>query len=115
MKATKRPLPTPWTADTAVLHLYGAWSNRGLVRLHEMELPNPSMVQALLSLWEHERQQRGDPAHEKVVSGVVTGLGTWHLHQRTDGTGTIVIEPETKNKRSDPLDQTKEKWLWQEK
>lgn len=92
MKVTKLPLPTPWSVDTAVLHLYQAWSCRGQVQLSQIILRNPNMVAALVALWQRDHQQEYAVRGDKAASGMLPhGLGQWRLLRERDGCGVIVM------------------------
>ena len=99
MKATTLPLPTPWTADAAVLHLYRVWSNQGRVYLRQIALLNPNMVNALTVLWQRDHEQEHAVRSCEVASGTLPGVGRWQLLQEPDGTGTIMIEQESGERR----------------
>ncbi|GHP00846.1 hypothetical protein KSF_108930 [Reticulibacter mediterranei] len=86
MKIFKLPLPEPWNIDTAVAHLYGAWSNQGREKIQQMERHNPLMVNALLTLWERDHHQQHGP------KGVLPDHRSWKLLLHQNGTGIIVLE-----------------------
>jgi hypothetical protein len=106
MKVTKLPLPRPWSADTAVLHLYRVWSSRGRIKLHQITLHNPNMVNALVALWQRDHRQEHAGRDDEVASGTLPqDLGQWRLLRKLDGSGVIVIgrEETSASERRQPL------------
>lgn len=93
MKIIKLPLPAPWDANTAILHLYRAWSNQGRVQLQSIELPNPNMVNAIQTLWQRDHEQEQALGEGEVACGTLAQtLGHWRLLRKQDGSGVIVIK-----------------------
>jgi hypothetical protein len=91
MKANVLPLPSPWNADAAILHLYRVWSGRGRLHLQQIVLLNPNMVDALIALWQYDHGQERTVSGGEVASGTLPSLGRWHLLRHQDGSGVIVI------------------------
>lgn len=92
MKVSKLPRPEPWNTDTAVSHLYRAWSNQGRVQLRQIVLLNPNMVAALKALWQLDHQRASDMQSDEDPGGVLTNIGSWRLLQEQGGSGMIVIK-----------------------
>ena len=83
MRIKRKPLPSPWTADAAVLHLYLVWTNRGRIQLRLIALPNQAMVSSILNLWQ------ASGSHGEEVGGMITKGKAWRLYVAPDGTGTL--------------------------
>lgn len=91
MKANVLPLPSPWNADAAILHLYRVWRGPGRLPLQQIVLQNPNMVDALIALWQRDHGQERTVRGGEVASGTLPGLGRWRLLRHLDGSGVIVI------------------------
>lgn len=92
VKVKRLPLPEPWNADAAVLHLYRVWSNQCRVQLRRITLLNPNMVAALKVLWLQDHRHVSNAQGSLVPNGVLVDIGCWHLLLEQDGSGVIVIE-----------------------
>ena len=84
-KIQRKPLPTPWGPDTAVLHLYRVWSNQGRIRLQKIALVNPALVHSLLALWQLSGQSTDIP------HGRLADIGFWRLIEQHDGSGVLEV------------------------
>ncbi len=97
MKAKVRPLPAPWTADTAIAHLFCCWTNQGQLDLQRVVLRNPNMVNALYVLW-----RKSYPCAPLVPSAGIVCWGklvtrrwgyTWLLIRKRNGSGLLLFHP----------------------
>lgn len=89
----RKPLPDPFTADAAALHLYRAWTGQGKFPLRRIELHNPHMVNALREHWRREHSG-ARPEGLILARGTLAGIGRWTL-VRTPGqeSGALQIDP----------------------
>jgi hypothetical protein len=95
-KLTRKPLPEPFTADAAVLHLYRAWTGQGKLALQRIELRNPRMVNALAAHFQREHPG-AQLANHVLAEGILTGIGRWTLLSFPGGhTGALTIEYEAR-------------------
>lgn len=96
VKAKTRPLPTPWTIDVAITHLYCCWAH-GQLDLQRVVLRNPNMVNALYVLW-----RKSHPCAPLFPSAGIVCWGklvtrrwgsTWLLIRKRNGSGLLLFHP----------------------
>ena len=85
-KIHRKPLPSPWGADAAVLHLSRVWSNQDRIRLEQITLTTHAMVHSLVALWETSSEQPMAIPHGRLADS-----GFWRLIAQHDGSGILEV------------------------